>query len=109
MSQLTSEQLAVVAAVIAFEGAKKWIPPDQRSGVTYFSMWDTWLFQARSDTKVCDLCRHYETWGEIRGDQLRTEFPYLVILDEDTIGGPEPDGGGLVHPNCRCFLTRKIG
>ena len=95
-------------AVRVVEAIKR-IPLDQRPGVTYFSVWDTWLFQARSDTKVCDLCKHYETWGEIRGDQLRTEFPYLVILDEDTIGGSEPDGGGLVHPNCRCYLTRKIG
>ena len=109
MSQLTSEQIAVVAAVIAFEGAKKRIPVGQRPGVTYFSMYDTWLFDATLDSKVCDLCRYYEEWGEIRGDLLRTEFPFLVILDENTIGGPGVGGDGLVHPNCRCRLIRKIG
>ena len=97
----------LVEMVQAVEAVKR-IPPGQRPGITYFSVYDVWLFQARSDTKVCDLCRHYEEWGEITGNMLRAEFRYLTILDENTIGGQEPDGGGLVHPNCRCYLMRQI-
>lgn len=104
---------AVVAVIAVEEGAKKRIDFPQRSGVTYYSENDIWLFDARSDTKVCNRCRMYQRWsdvmGGIRGNLLRTEFPYHVILDEITIGGPEPDGGGLVHPNCRCVLKRLMG
>jgi len=70
---------------------------------------DVWLFQAVMDTRVCDLCRKYETANEWNGNGLRSEFPYLRILDENTIGGPGSDGDGLVHPNCRCRLVRSIG
>jgi len=99
--------IRAVEAVQAVQKAKKRKPPT-RPGVTFFSEADTWLFNARADTKVCRLCRLYEQWGEIRGDQLRTEFPYLKIIDENMIAGSEPDGRGLVHPNCRCFLTRLL-
>lgn len=100
--------VSIVEVVRAVE-AKQRIETPQRTGVTYFSENDVRLFDARADTKVCPLCRKYETAHQWRGNNLRAEFPYLVILDENTIGGPEPDGGGLVHPNCRCVLKRIIG
>lgn len=111
MSALAIE--AALAVIAVEEGAKKRIDFPQRPGITYFSVHDRWLFDARSDGKVCDRCRNYQRWsdamGGLPGDHLRKEFPYLVIIDELTIGGPEPDGGGLVHPNCRCLLHRKVG
>lgn len=94
-------------AVQAVKAVRRRPRPMRR--VTYFSENDVWLFNARSDTKVCEMCRLAEEIGEFRGNNLRMNFPNLVILDENTIGGPEPDGKGLVHPNCRCFLTRFIG
>jgi len=97
----------LLAAIVVHESLQR-IPQPQRSGVTYYSELDTWLFHAIMDTRTCDLCRHYEDMEEIRGDQLRLEFPYHVILDENTIVGPAPDGSGLVHPNCRCYLTRLL-
>ena len=102
MSQLTSRRLAVLGAVIAHQEANQRIPRPQRPGVTYFSVHDTWLFQAVMDNRTCDLCLHYEVANEWRGDQLRTEFPYLEIVDELTIKAN-------VHPNCRCYLMRKTG
>ena len=105
---LKAPLINAVLAVQAVEKAKKRVPPS-RPGVTYFSENDVWLFNARSDTKVCMLCRIAEEIEHFRGNELRMNFPFLVILDENTIGGPEPDGGGLVHPNCRCYLSRLIG
>jgi len=78
------------------------IEQPQRAGVTYFSVHNVWLFQAVMDTKVCTLCRHYETANEWNGNALRSEFPYLEIVDEGTVKAN-------VHPNCRCYLVRKIG
>lgn len=100
--------LQQIIKVIQVTKATQRIPQPQRRRVTYFSENDVWLFQAHSDTKVCPKCRMYEEMEQIRGNHLRIEFPYLTIIDENTIGGQEPDGGGLVHPNCRCLLVRLL-
>jgi len=105
MSQLVRE---VVAAVIAVREAKKRIDFPTRYGVTFFSVHDVWLWQSALDSKVCPVCDANEDKGEFRGNHLRARFPYLVILDENTIGGPGAGGDGLVHPNCRCRLVRKL-
>lgn len=94
-------------AVEAVEGAKKRIPEPQRSAITYYGGFDQWVFQARG-SNPCDLCRYSEEVGVFYGDQLRTWFPYHVILDVNTIGGGEPGGRGLVHPHCYCELVRKL-
>ena len=90
------------------EGALKRRPEPQRRAVTYFSIEDVWLFQARSDTKVCPVCLALEDEYEFPGNHLRGRFPYLQILDMNTIGGSGPGGTGLVHPNCRCYLVRLL-
>jgi len=111
MSQLKTKSIVdmvrIATVVEAVEEAKKRIP-NVRTPTTFFSVHDVWLFQARMDTKVCPLCRAYETSNEWNGNVLRSEFPYLMILDENTIGGRD-GGDGLVHPNCRCRLVRKLG
>jgi hypothetical protein len=43
-----------------------------------------------------------------RGNELRTLFPFHVILDLEMIGSPGVGGDGLVHPNCRCRLERVM-
>jgi len=93
--------LKLVSIVRAVREATKRIPKPQRSGVTYFSMWDTWLFQSVFDARRCDVCDAHEVVDVYYGDQLRRWFPYLEILDENTIQAN-------VHPNCRCYLVRKI-
>jgi hypothetical protein len=104
---------SITRLVRAVEAVRR-IKPEHRHEpggprVTFFSEWDVWLFDARLDSKTCPLCRVADDIGEFSGNNLRMNFPNLMILDVNTIGGPEPDGGGLVHPNCRCFLHRKIG
>lgn len=103
-----STVVRVVQSVQALQKARQRKIPT-RPGVTFFSENDVWVYDARADTKVCPTCRIAETIEHFRGNNLRINFPNLVILDENTIGGPEPGGGGLVHPNCRCFLHRVIG
>ena len=101
----------VVQAVRAVQEAQKRISPEMPKwkGATFFSKQDVWLYDARMDSKVCSKCRQYEDIGQFLGSHIRLIFPYLTILDMNTIGGPEPGGDGLVHPHCRCRLRRKLG
>jgi len=76
--------------------------PKPRTGITFFSENDVWLYQAVMDTKVCPVCTVAEKIEQFRGNNLRINFPYLEILDVNTIQAN-------VHPNCRCLLVRVIG
>lgn len=106
--KLLSEIAEVVAVVQAVEGAKKRKDIPLRPGVTFFSIWDEWIFNARSDGIVCQQCANLD--GQtFRGHHLRARFPYLKIQDENTITGLDSDDRGLVHPHCRCVLVRQIG
>ena len=71
------------------------------AGTTFFSENDLWLFQETLDTRVCELCRTAAQIGIFRGNNLRVNFPYLEIVDVNTI---YPN----VHPNCRCVLHRIL-
>ena len=103
----------IVEIVHAVREAKKRIDFPQRPGTTYFSAKDIWLYDARADFKVCDVCLGYQrmsdSMGGFQGNFIRALFPWLTILDENTIGGPGDGGDGLAHPNCRCRLIRFIG
>ncbi len=109
-SQLTRLEsiTEVVAVVQAVEGAKLRKDIPLRPGVTFFSKQDYWLYQEIQDERICQVCRANADIGVFNGLHLRARFPYLVILDENMIGGLESGGGGLAHPNCRCFLIRQI-
>jgi len=87
----------VVQAVRAVQEAKKRIPPDIKK--TFFSRFDVWIYNAVLDNKLCLKCLEFEKTPRYFGDQLRVLFPYLEIVDENTIKAN-------VHPRCRCFLTR---
>ena len=77
---------------------KKWIP-EEFQGITFFGHWDVWLYHAVLDDRTCDLCRHYAEREPILGNYIRAAFPYLEIIDENTINVN-------IHPNCRCWLER---
>lgn len=96
MSRSCLEALDVVSVVKATRRK-----PEGYEVYTFYSMYDLWLYQAVMDTRVCELCSKYEQSEYWRGDQLRTEFPYHEIMDENTIHA-------LVHPNCRCYLVRYV-
>lgn len=98
----TEASVAVVAVLAHME--KKWIPPDIKK--PFFGKYDLWMYDAVLDNKLCDQCLGHEKTPRYLGSELRIAFPYMVILDENTIGGPGPNGDGLVHPNCRCRLRR---
>jgi len=99
--------LSLVQIVEAVKAVQR-IPKPQQRLVTYFSLYDHWLFDARADHKVCLQCQLLETIGTFNGNVLRLWFPNLTILDVNTIAGPAPDDTGLVHPNCRCHLKREL-
>ena len=94
-------RVAEVARVVHAVGALQRIPQPQRRGVTYYSDRDIWLFQSVFDERRCDVCGMFEDIEEINGGALRNMFPYHEILDENTIAAN-------VHPNCRCYLVRKL-
>ena len=91
----------VLNLIHVVEAAKQRLDPRRRKSLTYFSVHDVWLFQARSDTKVCPVCDQHDATEEFRGNHLRAQFPYLEVVDLFTIKVN-------VHPNCRCFLSRLI-
>lgn len=97
--------MEIINAVKLVEAVQR-IKPEHRHEpgptATFFSEWDVWLFDATLDTKVCNMCRLADQISVFYGDHLRANFPYLEIVDVNTIKAN-------IHPNCRCFLHRKIG
>ena len=105
--------LSAIEAVRAVQKAQKRIDLKQRPGVTYFSGSDIWLYQLNEIPTTCQDCKSYEdmasSMGGLNGNYIRGLFPYLQILDENTIGGQGEGGKGLAHPNCGCLLIRHVG
>ena len=97
-----SQKLIEIVEVVK---ATQRIPQPQRSGVTYFSKWDVWMFQSVFDEVRCEICSNHERIELYYGNALRLWFPHLEILDENTIKAhahmPRDD-------NCRCFLVRVL-
>ena len=73
--------------------------PEAYQRQSFFGHLDLWDYVAFFDEKLCDRCSHNVNVGEYRGSELRGKFPYLEILDENTIAVKE-------HPHCRCKLWR---
>ena len=94
-SKLMTEE--VVLAAIAVHEAQKRIP-DHLKTHSFFSKMDVWQFIAIIDDRTCDVCLPLDT-RFFTGDELRSNFTYLDILDEVVILAK-------VHPNCRCVLNR---
>lgn len=95
----------LVQAIQVVRESKSRIPPELEA-FTFFGEQDLWLFDARGDTTVrCPLCFNHD--GNIfPGTNIRFNWPYLVIMSQNMIGGPAAGGDGLVHPNCRCRILR---
>ena len=96
-SQLEIE--AVLATVIVHEAKKRKIP--DWKNIIFFGKHTMWRYVEKSDDRLCPECRFYATKPIYFGDALRAFFPYLEIMDEDTIRVN-------VHPNCRCILKRMV-
>ena len=86
----------VVQAVKAVDALKR--KPEEYKYQSFFSELDLWQFIAITDDRTCAACMNYDT-RFYKGNELRTEFEFLLIIDEDTILAQ-------VHPNCRCELHR---
>ena len=102
----------MLSAIEAIKAVKR-IDIPTRSGVTFFSGSDIWLYQLNEIPTTCEECKNYadmaSAMGGLNGNYIRSLFPYLMILDEDTIGGQGEGGKGLVHPHCGCLLVRFLG
>jgi hypothetical protein len=86
---------------LAAQDAKNRIPWYLRGRVTFFSGYDLWTYHLGvSESGPCPICAARENLEEYDGAALRTLFPYLEIVDEDTIMVNE-------HVNCVCFLSRS--
>jgi hypothetical protein len=89
--------IEVIEAVRVFEATKR--IPDKYQDTTFFSMNDWWLYFRSDAPNMCHQCDFYGGIYFFAGDKLRGDFPYLEIIDENTI---EPH----VHPHCGCILLR---
>ncbi len=102
----------MLAAIEAIKAVKR-IDIPTRSGVTFFSGEDIWLYQLNEIPTTCEDCKNYAdiagSMGGLNGNYIRSLFPYLMILDENTIGGQGEGGDGLAHPHCGCRLIRFVG
>jgi hypothetical protein len=97
--RISDKMLRAVQAVETFRDSRTRI--FMETPLTFFSVLDEWLYIEISDTRLCETCRANALMenGVYNGNRLRLFFPYLEILDEDTIAVNE-------HPNCRCVLVR---
>lgn len=73
--------------------------PKEYERVTFFGDYDIWHFIPIFDVKLCPECMMYAETEYFVGKHLRGLFPYLKIIDVNTIDVE-------VHPNCRCILRR---
>ena len=89
---------SVIKVVKAVREAKKRIPA-RFSHLTFFSHEDWWIYHAVLDDRTCPICRDYASGDMLNGSFVRAAFPYLQIVDENTIRVN-------LHPNCRCWLER---
>lgn len=100
MQSLQKKQLIQVVRATQAAIDASWIPEALR-GNRYFSREDLWIYIPHYDEKLCEECAEF-AFGVpfISGRQLRRSFPYMEIIDENTIRA-------YVHPNCRCELIRE--
>ena len=103
-------QIVDVVQAVKEAEARIWFTP--RKDTTFFSGNDIWLYDPREDNITCNICRNIADqaagMGGFNGNSLRALFPWLQIIDQDTIGGQGVMGRGLSHPNCRCLLNRYV-
>ena len=101
MSLISRQEVAAAAAVayLTEQQEKKWIPPDLK--IPFFGKYDIWMYDAVLDSKLCDLCLEFEKTPRYLGNELRSNFPYLEVVDANTIKAN-------VHPNFRCVLHRIV-
>ena len=94
---------AVAAAVQAVREARKRITFDTKK--TFFSNYDYWTYIAEGpiDTN-CDKCAELDAQDFV-GSQLRSMFPDLIVLDEDTIY-PNVHMTLWGKATCKCILRR---
>ena len=89
--------MSLIQIVKAVDSVKR--KPQEYKHFTFFSAYDLWEYTAVLDDRLCEKCLGYEATPRYLGSELRMLFPYLEIVDENTINVN-------VHPNCRCTLTR---
>ena len=75
--------------------------PEEYKTQSFFGELDLWKYIPVYDEKLCDKCAEYAATQYFWGPELRKNFKYLEIVDENTIDAN-------VHINCRCFLARVI-
>lgn len=96
------QEVDCILEVVEAVKATQRIPHEEMpSGVTFFSRLDEWQYVGMTDGVICEACRGYEESGTFTGTMLRSLFPFLEILDIDTIAVN-------AHPNCRCYLERIV-
>lgn len=86
----------MLSAVQAIDSLKR--KPEYLKPITFFASTDEWLYIESSHPNMCSECHSYNH-DVYFGSELRGLFPFLEIVDENTIYVH-------VHPHCECILTR---
>lgn len=73
--------------------------PEGLRVVSFFGEYDVWRYIPVFDDRLCPECLGHAIREHYGGVHLRVNFPYLEIVNVDTINAK-------VHPNCRCRLKR---
>lgn len=90
--------LNAIKAVQIVTAAKQRKPSEYKT-TTFFGRYDFWVYLPIYDEKLCHKCEAHAKTLFFKGSQLRSTFPWLEIVDENTINVK-------VHINCRCELLR---
>lgn len=86
---------------------KRWIPEELRD-YSFFSVYDVWSYESENTKgNQCWACAQFEAIGTFFGDELRTIFPDLRIVDEVTIL-PRVHITLWGKETCKCVLHRAV-
>lgn len=104
------QALKAIRVIRAIGDAAKRIPENLKH-LIFFGEFEEWGYSSKDDERRCLVCQSLQGNSPFRGTNLRLQVAgwlaaRMTVLSPYVIGGPDENGDGMMHPNCRCRLNR---